>query len=110
MGHLSECRVTGATHAWIMSYLSNRYQAVLINGVRSDAKLVTCGVPQGSVLGPLLFCIYLTGLNEVIRPFGVDYILYADDLQLFTSTTITDIRSASQRMESCIHVVELWLV
>jgi hypothetical protein len=43
---LSECRVTGAAHAWIMSYLSNRYQAVLIHGVRSNEKLVTRGVSK----------------------------------------------------------------
>jgi hypothetical protein len=106
---LQKCGITLQCHEWIMSYLSHRTQSININGVFSSSKPITCGVPQGSVLGPLLFSIYLIGLAEVIAPFGVNYILYADDLQLYIASKVSNLHESISRLEGCLIAVRTWL-
>ena len=67
---------------WIKDYLSNRSQRVVIDGVKSDATPVTSGVPQGSILGPLLFIIYINDITLVVNG-RVKIRLYADDAKLY---------------------------
>jgi retron-type reverse transcriptase len=57
--------IRGTALNWIQSYLSNRKQCVQFNGVISEYKEVICGVPQGSVLGHLLFLLYMNGIPKV---------------------------------------------
>ena len=68
---------------WLHSYLLNRTQCVVVNGSSSSSLLVSSGVPQGSILGPLLFLIYVNGLTDL--PFSplTRLILYADDIFIF---------------------------
>ena len=68
---------------WFRSYLSHRSQYVELNGVSSARKTITTGVPQGSILGPLLFLIYMNDIPQSSQSFR--FILYADDTNLFTT-------------------------
>ena len=71
--------VTGNTLTWFKSYLSDRIQAVNINSTLSDFKNVNIGIPQGSILGPLLFIIYVNSLPECV---DCKCVMYADDTTL----------------------------
>ena len=75
--------IRGIPLKWFKSYLSNRQQCVSINGVSSTLKHITCGVPQGSILGPLLFVIYINDIVECSP--SLTKILFADDTNLFHS-------------------------
>ena len=67
---------------WFKSHLSNRRQVVSVNQIRSNPMDVTCGVPQGSILGPLLFCAIF---NDMSTTVNCNLLLYADESALFTS-------------------------
>ena len=79
----------GLSLDWFSSYLSLRSQAVSINDSISAFSTLSCGVPQGSVLGPLLFTLYTTPLGSMISKNTLKYHLYADGTQLYISFTPT---------------------
>ena len=78
-------RICGNALKLIKSYFSNRTQRVQIDNVLSDFANIMCGVPQGSVLGPLKFCLYLLPLSAILRYHYIGYHVYADDTQLYVS-------------------------
>ena len=75
LNRLKNIGISGLVYDWFRSYLSGRTQAVFLNDVTSDSVDVTCGVPQGSVLGPILFNIYTQPLGEIAKKHGLLIVL-----------------------------------
>ena len=82
---LKGCGIEGNLLEWIENYLFERKQCVKIKGVSSDLNMIKAGVPQGSVLGPLLFLIFINDLTKQIDKCNIR--LFADDTCLFSSST-----------------------
>ena len=102
--------VNGIALDWFTSYLDNRSQCVSIDGVLSEPKTLPHGVPQGSVLGPLLFCAYMTELGRIIRNHGLDFHTYADDTQIYLAFKLIDSETALHKLELCINEIRSWMV
>ena len=92
-------------HQRITDYLTNRTQFVVVNGVSSKPLSVISGVPQGSVLGPLLFLIYINGITELPLSPESKLVMYADDILLYRP-----IRQASdyQRLQQGVEALGKW--
>ena len=78
---LSNLGIRGHANDFFRSYLTNRRQYTLVNGVESNIEVTNCGVPQGSVLGPILFLIYINDMKESIQQSFIR--LFADDTGQF---------------------------
>uniref|UniRef100_A0A8R1IFI3 Reverse transcriptase domain-containing protein n=1 Tax=Caenorhabditis japonica TaxID=281687 RepID=A0A8R1IFI3_CAEJA len=76
--------ISGSLLCWLTSFLTGRNQVVCVNGSTSACSSVMSGVPQGSVLGPLLFLLYI---NDIGDNFKSNYLLYADDLKIFSHSS-----------------------
>ena len=94
---------------WIRSYLSDRKQVVVVDGVRSQPEPVKFGVPQGSVLGPVLFTLYSSPLAKIIESHRVKHHSYADDTQINKSATLKPVLSLEPAMRSCCTDVRNWM-
>ena len=100
----------GSALKWFRSYLQDRFQSVKIGSSLSNLFKLKFGVPQGSVLGPLLFSLYTTPLSQVIRKYtGVRYHFYADDTQLFIHLSPDDSLKSFDRLKSCLNDIQVWM-
>ena len=79
-GHLG---ISGTDLQWFKAYISNRQQRVHIDGSLSCPQDLNFGVPQGSVFGPSLFCLYTTSISKIITTHDVSHHMYADDTQVY---------------------------
>jgi hypothetical protein len=94
LSSLSSIGITGVALQWFSLYLSGRSQTV-----------ADCGVPQGSVLGPILFNLYTASLGRLLHNCGVKYHMYADDTQVYLSAPPAELTNAISAVEACIGCV-----
>ena len=104
--------VRGMLLEWFKSYLTDRKQYVFYNGESSDLKPISCGVPQGSVLGPLLFLIYINDLPNIST--NLKFFLFADDTNIyFESDDLIKLENAVnkelKKLHLCLNVNRLSL-
>ena len=105
--------IGGTVSEWLKSYLSGRNQTVSIGDILSLAATLLFGVPQGSVLGPILFTIYTIPIGDTARTHGLNVHFYADDTQLYMAFDPTDNEDAAsvfKQLEDCISDIRMWMV
>ena len=102
IGKLESYGINGNILNWIKAFLRGRSQVVKVNGVESESAPVLSGIPQGSVLGPILFVIYINNLPEAVRS---EVFLYADDTKILHQITSKD---DALTLQSDLDSLELW--
>ena len=98
--------IHGIANSWIKDYLSNRTQTTTVNGHSSEIKYINCGVPQGSILGPLLFLVYINDLGNISKLS--DMILFADDSNLFMHGP--DLVTLADSINKELETLSTWLI
>ena len=94
----------------IKSYFSDHTQRVKIDGILSEFAEIVCGVPQGSVLGPLKFCLYMLPLSAILRFHNIGYHVYADDTQIYVSFKCENPLQALEKINLCISDIRRWMI
>ena len=105
--------IDGIALQWFKSCLTGRTQSMKIHNALSAVLMLIYGVPQGSVLGPLLFLVYLLPLRHLIKTHGLEMHGYADDTQIYMScSTPKDkipVAEDCRRIEMCLHDIHSWM-
>ena len=95
------------------SYLASRKYYVQVGGYKSSLRSLDSGVPQGSVLGPLLYVLYTSPVADIIKSHDLQYHFYADDAQLyitFKTDSADDACLAKSRVEHCVEEIDRWMI
>ena len=103
---LQDIGLSSSAIQWFRSYLSNRYQAVRINTALSEPLLMRCGVPQGSIFGPLLFTVYANDLPSIPQHCSMN--CYVDDTKLFMSFQVQDCEPTMAAMNDDLIKLRNW--
>ena len=101
--------VSGKALDWFKSYLTGRSQRIKLGICLSSRSYLSFRVPQGSVLGPLLFTLYTTLLSSLVSGHAIPHHLYADDIQLYVSFSSGDSAAALNGLQSCLTSVQSWM-
>ena len=100
--------ITNTALSWFKSYLSNRTYSVSLANFSSHQSTLTCGVPQGSILAPILFNLYMLPLSQIITRHNVSFHCYADDTQIYLPLT-TDVPTSLTRLKTCLEDIKDWM-
>ena len=95
--------ITGNLFSWLSSYLADRKQRVMIKGQFSNWENNSAGVPQGSILGPLLFLIYV---NDIVCDIESDFLLFADDTSILEN--ISDYDISFEKINRDLNKLSVW--
>ncbi|MDF4350591.1 reverse transcriptase family protein, partial [Vibrio parahaemolyticus] len=98
----------GSALSWFKSYLSDRFQFVDVHNESSLRTKVCFGVPQGSVLGPILFTLYMLPLGNIIRNHSINFHCYADDTQLYLSMKPEESNQLT-KLHNCLKDIKTWM-
>ena len=101
--------VVGRPLLWLRAFLIGRSQSVVFGSTRSDWSGVSFGLPQGSILGPLLYILYTADLNQVLSSVGVRAHQYADDTQAYVQGPASDAISLVEKMQMTSEVIGAWM-
>ena len=105
--------VRGTALLWFESYLKSRKYYVQVEGSRSSRRTMKCGVPQGSVLGPLLYLLYTAPIADIVKAHYLQYHFYADDTQIYVTFETDSQEDASltkARVECCVQEIIRWMI
>ena len=97
--------LSSTVYTWFQSYLTSRTQSVRCGTNASSTSVMTCGVPQGSVLGPILFLLYTSDVEEIIKRFDLECHMYADDTQTYGHCRPPAATALHDNIERCIEEV-----
>ena len=109
----SDYGIIGDALAWFKSYLNKRSYSVKINSSTSSKSYIWFGVPQGSILGPILFILYTKDLEYIAKLYGLSIQLYADDSQLyigFSYLNKEEMTTVTNNIEKCLAHIKSWMV
>ena len=101
--------ITDTVLNWFKSYFCSRTQFASINQSHLTKRDLLVGVPQGSVLGPLLYLLYTAPISDVIASHQLNYHLYADDTQLYLAFKTNHLNLAIDRVVSCVSEIGCWM-
>ena len=99
----------GVLLQWMRSYLDRRTQSILLGGKSTAPRPAVYGVSQVSVLGPLLFTLYMADIGKVIQQYVLSHHSYADDNQLYSSCKKHECTALRSRMITCIESIGEWM-
>ena len=101
--------IEGIVLQWFESYLKGRKYKVKIGKSYSKGIFLYFGVPQGSILGPILFILYISDIEHIAKCYGFRVHVYADDTQLYISFSPYDILSTVSNIEHCLREIKYWM-
>ena len=102
--------LSGNVLSMFESYLVGRTQCISIHNILSSMSELLFGVPQGSVLGPIIFCTYTIPLGAILRSHNMSYHLYADDTQLYCASDAGMFSDTILKLESCVRDIRSWMI
>ena len=101
--------LTGTAFTWLESYITGRVQVIHVGGRQSSSAMVHFGVPQGSVLGPVLYVLYTADIVGLVETFGLRVHLYADDVQLYGCCRPSASVDLSTKVLQAIDSIHAWM-
>lgn len=102
--------ITGQALDWLKSYITNRHQCVAVGSATSEDSVLQYGVPQGSVLGPRMYCMYTKPVGSIVRSHNLSHHSYADDTQAYLVIKPINVwPDVATTLEACMSDISRWM-